>query len=632
MLRAFAALVAALSILTPAAQALAAPAVAFTAVGVERFETSVRDALHSGEWSRVRPFFLAGNDPALVFLAERWGDMRAGRLDPVAWEVTFDPYFGDAFSQTGQLSLAARRSDGSRVGHRFDVSLVRRGAAWLVGDAVRYDKVETRLTQHALSLDLREAGELRAEDAITLAPTGPDRHVYLRLHPAFKVEAVSFGAQALDFVQRREVLHFERPAGAEPSVVNIRYAGRLPVSDWDFVRETGSVLRSEFLWYPRQAVGSAFTQYQVTVGVAPGQQAIAVGEPQGVEKTPGLWLYRFGTRRAVEGMSVYAGTYDRFDGQAGPVEISAYLAGGRQAVAPKLLSEVASVLDFYGEHFGRYPYPKMDLVETDFPGGYGATSAVALPRAAFDRPALSDEFLAHEIAHNWTDLIAYKGTLGERGFMAEGVASYLDLLYHAGRDGASGFRRRLQEAQRRYMALSGSARDVALAEAGQEHRATWQALTYDKASLVLHMLRRQVGDKAFDQGLRDLYAEHSGRDVGVDEFRSSFERASKQHLGYFFEQWLNRPGVPNFVTEELSVKPAADGQFELSGVLVQRQLPYVLNVPLVVLSSAGETLYQVPVKSFRTPFRLRVPARPRLLLIDPLRDALLQADGPIALP
>jgi aminopeptidase N len=367
------------------------------------------------------------------------------------------------------------------------------------------------------------------------------------------------------------------------------------------------------------------------VQVPPNQQAVAVGDLEGVDRADEAWTYRYATTRPVEGMSVYTGFYKQTEGLAGAVALAAYTEPGREEEAPLYLAEAARVLDFYGDHFGRYPHHKLALVETDFPGGYGATSAVALPHAAFDRQAVADEFLAHEIAHNWTDLIAYKGTLGEKGFMAEGVASYLDLLYHAGRDGAAGFRRRLPEAHKRYAAVMGSQQDLPIADADQDNRTLWQVLTYDKASLVLHMLRREIGDKAFDQGLRSLYAQHAGQEVGLEDFEAAFDKASGQHLGYFFRQWLTRPSVPVVAAEGLHVKALGGGKYELDGVLAQKTLPFVLTVPLVVVSDKGERVYQVPVKSFNTPFKLRVPGKPRVLLIDPLRDALLVGSPPALL-
>ncbi|MNS20261.1 Aminopeptidase N [compost metagenome] len=623
-------LLAALLLATPVVPAAAAPA-APAVQSLDDFTTALRDSLHSGDLARVRKHFHVGNDRALVFLAARWDDMRAGRLDPVAWEVTYDPYFGDAFESAGQLSIAARRADGSRVGHRFDVALLRRGDTWLVGEPIRYDKPETRLAAHDLLVDLRRPGELAAQDTMTLEPTGPDRHVFVRLHPSLRVSDVTANGVALPFVQRREVLYFQRPDGAEPSHVTVRYAGMLPVSNLDFVRPESAVLRSEFLWYPRPAIGGSFVPYSVAVKVSPGQQAIAVGEAMGVETTDDGPLYRFASQRPVEGMSVYAGRYQRFDGTADSVTLSAFMTAGDATQASGFLSETARVLKFYGDRYGRYPYKKLAVVATDFPGGYGATSAVALPHLAFERPSVADEYLSHEIAHNWTDLVSYGGTLGERGFMAEGVASYLDLLYHLGRDGAPGFRKRLQAAHRRYSDLLGTSRDVALAAATQDDRGAWQALTYDKGAIVLHMLRREVGDKAFDAGLKALYSQLAGQEVTPALFQAAFEKASGQNLGYFFRQWLTRAGAPVIVAEGLKVVPLAGGKFEVAGELNQRNLPFVLTVPLVVVSDKGQTLYQVPVRSFKTPFRLNVPGRPRALLIDPLNDALLQADGPIPL-
>lgn len=622
-------LLAALCLAAPGAPAIAEVAPAATESSA--IATTLREALHSGEWDQVRRCFHDPKSPVVSYLAARWDDMRAGRLDPLQWEVSFDPYRSDAFEATGQLSIAARLKDGSRVGHRFDVAIVRLGNAWLVDEPIAYDRVETRLAGHALSLDLRKPGALSATDALTLEATGPDRAVYLRLHPAMQVSAVRWGGQALPFVQKREVLYFERPDGVGPFVISVSYTGTLPASDWDFVRSGGSVLRSEFLWYPRPAVGGSFTPYTVSVQVPAGHQAVAVGDLSGVDKADDGWTYRYEAKRPVEGMSVYSGAYQRAEAVAGGIEVTTYTGGDRKAEVPMYLAEAAHVLDFYGDRFGHYPYRKLALVETDFPGGYGATSAVALPHVAFDRPAVADEFLAHEIAHNWTDMVAYQGALGERGFMAEGVASYLDLLYHGARDGAQGFRHKLQEAHRRYMGILGSAEDVPIAEASQDDRRLWQLLTYDKAAIVLHMLRREIGEKAFDQGLKNLYARKAGQTIGIDDFEASFSQAYGQNLGYFFRQWLSRPGVPMIEAEALHVKPIGGDKYELDGVLSQRTMPFILSVPLVVVSDKGQMVYSVPVRAFHTPFRLRVPGKPRVFLIDPLRDALLVGSPPASL-
>ena len=62
--------------------------------------------------------------------------------------------------------------------------------------------------------------------------------------------------------------------------------------------------------------------------------------------------------------------------------------------------------------------------------------------------------------------------------------------------------------------------------------------------MVLHMLRRVVGDEAFFQGVRDFYMQWRFRKAGTDDFRRAMEEASKRDLGPFFEGWIYGGEIP----------------------------------------------------------------------------------------
>lgn len=616
-----------------AASAATVKPIPVTAPDADALAVSLRDAISSGEWNKVTPYFHAKNDPILAYLKERWLEMMKGTLDPVAWEVTFDAYEATPERASGQLAIAARLADGARVGRRFDVELVRRGSRWLIGEALAYARQETRITRHDLAVDLISESKLVAEDTMTLEALGPDRRMFLRLAPALVVSAVVAGDQPLRYRQLKDMLFLERPAGPGPHAVTVRYAGTLPESRWDYITPLGTVLRSEFPWYPRLPFGSPFSVFSVRARVKAGHQVVAVGDLDGVDRFADGYIYSWTSTRPVEGMTLYAVPFEKTAGPDGPVKLEAFVPEVRQETAPLLLAEAGRVIDYYGKAFGAYPYRKLALVETEFPGGYGATTAVSLPAEAFARPEVADELLAHEIAHNWTDLVAYKGTMGQRGFMAEGMASYMDLLYHGARDGQAAFRKSLMEAQERYRRVLGTDADVALAKADQDgDRRLWQTLTYDKGALVLHMLRDQIGDAAFRQGVTALYRENQGREIGLDEFRKAFEKPAKASLHAFFDQWLNRPGVASVMPESLEAKPVAGGRYQITGTIRQRTQPYAFEVPVVVVSDKSQVIYRIPVHSTLTAFKLVVTGRPRFFLVDPLGDALLTSVPPLRFP
>ena len=56
--------------------------------------------------------------------------------------------------------------------------------------------------------------------------------------------------------------------------------------------------------------------------------------------------------------------------------------------------------------------------------------------------------------------------------------------------------------------------------------------------MVLHMLRRLLGDDEFFAGLRQFYSDWKFRKAGTDDFRAAMERASKRDLAPFFDAWI----------------------------------------------------------------------------------------------
>jgi aminopeptidase N len=72
----------------------------------------------------------------------------------------------------------------------------------------------------------------------------------------------------------------------------------------------------------------------------------------------------------------------------------------------------------------------------------------------------------------------------------------------------------------------------------------FRAVIYDKGAMVLHMLRRLVGDEAFFAGLRRYYYACRFQKAGTDDLRRAMEAESGVDLGRFFERWIYGEGLP----------------------------------------------------------------------------------------
>ena len=136
-------------------------------------------------------------------------------------------------------------------------------------------------------------------------------------------------------------------------------------------------------------------------------------------------------------------------------------------------------------------------------------------------------FLAHEIAHQWWgQAVGWKNY--HEQWLSEGFAQYFAALYAERERGAGAVRQRdppdAAVGDRHVAAGPGLPRLPPRHIKGDGR--VFRALVYNKGAMVLHMLRRLVGDEAFFAGLRDFYAKRRYKKAGTDDFQVAMEKAA----------------------------------------------------------------------------------------------------------
>ena len=146
----------------------------------------------------------------------------------------------------------------------------------------------------------------------------------------------------------------------------------------------------------------------------------------------------------------------------------------------------------------------------------------------------------------------------------------------------------------------------------------FRALVYNKGAVVLHMLRRLVGDDAFFRGLRRFYWTSRFHKAGTEDFREAMEQESGQPLERFFERWIYSATLPH-----LKVGYRLDGS---DVVLHVEQVGEIFDVPVTItLQYADRKAADVVVRAAEQVTEQRVPLAGVLRGIEVSKD-----DGTLA--
>ena len=282
------------------------------------------------------------------------------------------------------------------------------------------------------------------------------------------------------------------------------------------------------------------------------------------------------------------------------VPIESWIFAGDFPQTLGAFDETKSVVEFFVDRIGEFPYSKLANVQskTMF-GGMENASAIFYSEAAVARGA-SESLVAHEIAHQWFGDAVTEADW-PHVWLSEGFATYLTQLYMEWRYGPERLEEGMRTARRRVVQLAKTEPASVIPEQVDDLMRLLSANSYQKGAWVLHMLRRHIGSAAFWDSLQAYYATYRDGNATTDQFMNvveqtvdslSSDQSSATELSWFFDQWLRRPGQP-----AVSVRFESEGvhQIKLSGVqepfeVGARPFRFPLEVELVAADGATQTV------------------------------------------
>jgi aminopeptidase N len=298
-----------------------------------------------------------------------------------------------------------------------------------------------------------------------------------------------------------------------------------------------------------------------------------------------------------------------------------YFAPDHKVFAQAYGEETGKIMSFYTSIFGLAPQANMSIVETDS----GSVNTYTAPGIVFLTPAVITKqvnirALSNALAQQWFGILT-STTSRNHMWIDNGGARYAEILYleHLGGPGGAD-----SDIKGAYVeALTVQDPPVLQAARLEDYSPEYWALTAAKGAAVLNMLRGVVGDQNFNKGFQSFFDKYSFKSASTDDFRKVMEQVSGQDLRYFFLQWLESTGEPDFKLE-YTVFRTLKG-FRIVGKITQDLDTFRMPVDLKIETEGNPEEKTVDVTGTSSEFTVDTFGKPRSVSIDP-KNRLLRFD------
>ena len=258
------------------------------------------------------------------------------------------------------------------------------------------------------------------------------------------------------------------------------------------------------------------------------------------------------------------------------IKVQTYFFERDKDLSEKFLDKTVQYIKEYEKRIGKFPYKRFAVVENFFPTGYSMPTFTLIGQRIIRFPFVINSSLPHEILHQWFGCSVYVDD--QKGNWAEGLTTYLSDYYYA--EDKKHYRK---NTILKYLAYGKP--DYPLKDFRGKTDTRSEAIGYGKTMMVFYMLEEIIGKEKFTEFLSQLYTNYRFKKASWEDIKNIVNRITDDDYLWFFEQWVNRAGMPQLdvSVEDHSLK---DDGFHIKLSVKQKQ-PYRLKLNVFVKTYLG---------------------------------------------
>ena len=505
-------------------------------------------------------------------------------------------------------------------------------------------QIDAELTPHSHRLAARAKVKFTALEELNVA--------VFELHNGLRVTKVTDAAgKALsaERVTQDSTVRVQLPDGLpkqSSTSLTFEYEGELKSADDSPVQglkvasidDDTSYLLYAGRWFPVNAYGiNRFTAtINVTVPahmtvIGSGTETMGTAPALGKKTAPGALAtktFTFAWDKPSFPGTIVAGAFQEFKSDEAGLDLHVFFKPSHQNLGTLYAETAVKEFTYYVTLYGPLPWTTLRIVEIPddtVPAAWAPELAAVASRAVTEK--VNYRLLANTIAHQWWG-VSVSPASRDDWWLSDGFARYSEARYVEQAAGQAGLEEAVKD-----MSVGALAYDtVPLSQAGKldQFSPEFQSLVTDKGAMILHMLRWVEGDQKYDLTMRTFAAKYAGKPASMDEFKGIAEHDYGDQLTWFFSQWLDSTGAPEFKSKYTVYRLGNNKGFRVVGEISQDLDLFRMPVDLKIDTDGKTENKRVEVVGTNSAFTVETFGRPRRIVVDP-SDRVLKNSGQVRL-
>ena len=388
-----------------------------------------------------------------------------------------------------------------------------------------------------------------------------------------------------------------------------------PQAESAVIYPEGAILLSEGDWFPshRFPLDAATATVKITVPL--GFSVVAPGEMRSIETLGISEVFTWESLRLLTRIPVVVARFFRQKFEDSSIPLTFYVTEAFDRDLRPFVDEVTQMLEFFRSEYGPLDVEALNFVQVSnvrLPST-GSAGLILLETSLLQSSSIPIMELARRVALQWWGY-SLRPEASSDAWLQDGFATYAALRYfevkHSDRFSTELAREAVSALK--YESNAPVSKGLEL----QSGSAQYQSIVASKGAWILYMLGQLVGREQLDGLLGDWYRQKAQQPVNTVEFAAFIQERTGEDLRWFFVQWVESVGIPEFRIEYTILK-LRDGGFKIRGQIKQNIELFRMPLDVRIETKGQPEDKELNIRGKSTAFTFPTETMPLRMELDP---------------